>query len=172
MKRSDKETIIDSLTEQINSYNHFYLADISDLDATVTSNLRRTCFKQDVKLVVTKNTLLRKAFENSDKEVQELYDVLKGNTSVMFTETANIPAKLIKDFHKKHGRPVFKGAYVEESVYIGESQIEVLVAVKSKNELIADVVALLKSPMTNLLSQLQSGGNTIHGVLQTLGEKE
>jgi large subunit ribosomal protein L10 len=172
MKRSEKETIINSLTEQINSCNHFYLADISDLDATVTSNLRRTCFKQDVKLVVAKNTLLRKALENSEKELDELYDVLKGNTSVMFCETGNIPAKLIKDFNKKHGRPIFKGAYVEESIYIGEDQVDVLVAVKSKNELIADLVALLKSPMTNLLSQLQSGGNTIHGVLQTLGEKE
>jgi large subunit ribosomal protein L10 len=172
MKRSEKETIINSLTEQINSCNHFYLADISDLDATVTSNLRRTCFKQDVKLVVAKNTLLRKALENSEKELDELYDVLKGNTSVMFCETGNTPAKLIKDFNKKHGRPVFKGAFVEESIYIGEDQVDVLVAVKSKNELIADLVALLKSPMTNLLSQLQSGGNTIHGVLQTLGEKE
>lgn len=172
MKRSDKQAIIDSLTEQINSSNHFYLADISDLNASVTSDLRRTCFKQDVKLVVAKNTLLRKALENSTKEVSELYDVLKGNTSVMFTENANVPAKLIKDFGKKHGRPVLKGAYVQESVYVGENQLEALIAVKSKNELIADVVALLKSPMQTVLSQLQSGGNIIHGVLKTLGEKE
>lgn len=172
MKRSDKQAIIDSLTEQINSSNHFYLADISDLNASVTSDLRRTCFKQDVKLVVAKNTLLRKALEKSGKDVSELYGVLKGNTSVMFTEAANVPAKLIKDFSKKHGRPVLKGAYVEESVYVGENQLDALVVVKSKNELIADVVALLKSPMHTVLSQLQSGGNIIHGVLKTLGERE
>jgi large subunit ribosomal protein L10 len=172
MKRSDKQAIIDSLTEQINSSNHFYLADISDLNASVTSDLRRTCFKQEVKLVVAKNTLLRKALEKSTKDVAELYEVLKGNTSVMFSENANVPAKLIKDFSKKNGRPVLKGAYVQESVYVGENQLEALIAVKSKNELIADVVALLKSPMQTVLSQLQSGGNIIHGVLKTLGEKE
>jgi large subunit ribosomal protein L10 len=172
MKRSDKQAIIDSLTKQINSSNHFYLADISDLNASVTSDLRRTCFKQDVKLIVAKNTLFRKALENSEKEAIELYDVLKGNTSVMFTEVGNTPAKLIKDFSKKYKRPILKGAYVEESVYVGENQLEALVAIKSKNELIADVVALLQSPMTNVLSQLQSGGNILHGVLKTLGEKE
>ena len=172
MKRSEKDNIINSLTEQINSFTHFYLADISDLNATVTSDLRRTCFKQDVKLVVAKNTLLRKALENSDKEVQELYDVLKGNTSVMFTEAANVPAKLIKEFNKKHGRPILKGAYVQESVYVGADQIDNLIAVKSKEELVADVIALLQSPMKTVLSQLQSGGNILHGVLKTLGEKE
>lgn len=172
MKRSDKQAIIDSLTEQINSSKYFYLADISELNASVTSSLRRTCFKQDVKLVVAKNTLLRKALEKSNKEVEELYGVLKGNTSVMFTETANVPAKLIKDFSKKYKRPILKGAYVEESVYVGENQLEALIAVKSKNELIGDLVALLKSPMTTVLSQLQSGGNILHGVLKTLGERE
>ncbi|MBN1819368.1 MAG: 50S ribosomal protein L10 [Prolixibacteraceae bacterium] len=172
MKRSEKDAIINSLTEQINSTNHFYLADISDLNASVTSDLRRTCFKQDVKLVVAKNTLLRKALENSDKDVQELYDVLKGNTSVMFTEAANVPAKLIKDFSKKYERPILKGAYVEESVYVGADQLETLIAVKSKNELIADLVALLQSPIKTVVSQLQSGGNILHGVLTTLGEKE
>ena len=172
MRRSEKDTIIENLTEELNSYNHFYLADISELNASVTSDLRRTCFKQDVKLVVAKNTLLRKALENSNKDVEDLYDVLKGNTSVMFAETANVPAKVIKDFGKKHGRPVLKAAYVEESIYIGENQLDALVAVKSKDELIADVVALLKSPMDTVLSQLKSGGNILHGVLQTLEERE
>ena len=172
MKRSEKDAIIGSLTKEINASNHFYLADISDLDASVTGDLRRTCFKQDIKLVVAKNTLLRKALENSDKDVQELYGVLKGNTSVMFSEVANVPAKVIKVFGKKHGRPVLKGAYVEESVYVGEDQIDALVAVKSKNELIADVIALLNSPINTVLSQLKSGGTIIHGVLKTLGERE
>src|SRR5665811_1132456 len=163
MKSSDKKVIINNLQEQIDSYNHFYLTDISGLNAENTSNLRRLCFKQDVKLVVVKNTLLRKALENSNKNTEEIYDALKGNTTVMFTENANIPAKLIKDFSKKHKKPVLKAAYVEESVYLGANQLDALIAVKSKNELIADVVALLQSPMTTLLSQLKSGGNIIHG---------
>jgi large subunit ribosomal protein L10 len=172
MKSSEKKVIINNLQEQIDSYNHFYLADISGLDAEITSKLRRQCFKQDVKLVVVKNTLLRLALENSGKDAAELYDALKGNTSVMFTEQGNVPAKLIKEFSKKHKKPLLKAAYVEESVYVGADQLETLIAVKSRNELIADVVSLLKSPMNNLLSQLQSGGNTIHGVLDTLKEKE
>ena len=172
MKSSEKQVIINNLQEQIDSYSHFYLTDISGLDAADTSDLRRLCFKKEVKLVVAKNTLLRKALENSEKEVDELYEALKGNTSVMFTESGNIPAKLIKDFRKKHKRPILKAAYVEESVYKGEDQLDVLVDIKSKEELIADVVTLLQSPMKTLLSQLQSGGDTIHGVLETLKEKE
>jgi large subunit ribosomal protein L10 len=172
MKSSEKATIIDSLVEQINSSNHFYLADISDLNAADTSDLRRRCFKQDVKLVVVKNTLLRKALEKSEKDTEELYEILKGNTSVMFTENANVPARLIKEFRKNRKKPLLKGAYVEESIYIGDDQLDALIAVKSKNELIADVIAMLQSPMQTVLSQLQSGGNILHGVLKTLEEKK
>jgi len=172
MKRTEKEVIINDLQEQINSYSHFYLTDISGLNAEDTSNLRRLCFKQEVKLVVAKNTLLRKALENSEKNAEELYDALSGNTTVMFTETGNAPAKLIKDFRKKHDKPLLKAAFVEEAIYLGENQLDALVSVKSKDELIADVVSLLQSPMKTLLSQLQSGGDTIHGVLETLKEKE
>lgn len=172
MKSSEKATIIDSLVEQINSSNHFYLADISELNAADTSDLRRNCFKQNVKLVVVKNTLLRKALEKSDKQAEGLYEILKGSTSVMFTDQGNVPAKLIKEFRRKHPKPLLKGAFVEESVYIGDDQLDALVAVKSKNELIADVVALLQSPVKTVLSQLQSGGNIIHGVLQTLEERK
>jgi large subunit ribosomal protein L10 len=172
MKSTEKQVIINNLKDQIDSYSHFYLTDISGLNAEDTSDLRRLCFKQDVKLVVAKNTLLRKALESSTKNAEELYDALKGNTSVMFTETGNVPAKLIKDFSKKRKKPVLKAAYVEEAVYMGADQLEALIAVKSKNELIGDVVALLQSPMQTLLSQLQSGGNTIHGVLETLKERE
>jgi len=172
MKSSDKKVIINNLQEQIDSYNHFYLTDISGLNAENTSDLRRLCFKQNVKLVVVKNTLLRKALESSTKNVEEIYDALKGNTSVMFTADANVPAKLIKDFSKRHKKPVLKAAYVQESVYIGADQLDALIAVKSKNELIADVVALLQSPMKTVIGQLQSGGNIIHGVLKTLGERE
>ena len=171
MKSSEKKVIIDNLQEQINSYNHFYLTDISGLNAENTSDLRRLCFGQNVKLVVVKNTLFRKALETSNKNVEEIYDALKGNTSVMFTENANMPAKLIKDFSKKHKKPVLKAAFVEEAIYLGENQLEALIAVKSKSELIADVVALLQSPIKTVLGQLQSGGNIIHGVLETLKEK-
>jgi large subunit ribosomal protein L10 len=172
MKSSEKQVIINNLQEQINSYSHFYLTDISGLNAENTSNLRRQCYNQDVKLVVVKNTLLRKALESSNKNVEEIYDALKGNTTVMFSENANVPARLIKDFSKKHKKPLLKAAYVQESIYMGENQLDALIAVKSKNELIADVIALLQSPMKTVLGQLQSGGNIIHGVLKTLGEKE
>ncbi len=172
MKSTDKQVIIDNLQNQIDSYSHFYLTDISGLNAVDTSDLRRLCYKQDVKLVVAKNTLLRKALENSGKNAEELYVALKGNTSVMFSETGNVPAKLIKDFSRKRKRPLLKAAYVEESVYVGENQLDALISLKSKNELIADVVALLQSPMKTVLSQLQSGGNIIHGVLDTLKERE
>jgi large subunit ribosomal protein L10 len=172
MKSSDKQVIINNLQEQIDSYSHFYLTDISGLNAADTNDLRRLCFKQEVKLVVAKNTLLRKALESSGKNIEGLYDVLKGNTSVMFTENSNTPAKLIKDFRKKHKKPVLKAAYVEESVYVGENQLDVLVALKSKEEVIADIVALLQSPMKKVISQLQSGGSIIHGVLETLKNKE
>ena len=171
MKSSEKQITINNLQEQIDSYSHFYLTDISGLNAENTSNLRRLCYNQNVKLVVVKNTLLRKALENSNKNVEEIYDALKGNTTVMFCENANVPAKLIKDFSKRHKKPVLKAAYVQESIYMGENQLEALIAVKSKNELIADVIALLQSPMKTVLGQLQSGGNIIHGVLKTLGEK-
>jgi len=172
MKRSEKYEIIDSLTEQINSSTHFYLTDIESLNADDTSKLRRLCNKQEVKLVVVKNTLLRKAMEASNKDAQELYGVLKGNTSVMFCENANVPAKLIKDFKKKHKKPILKGAYVQESIYVGENQLDALISVKSKNELLGELIGLLQSPMKNVLGGLQSGGNIIHGVLKTLGERE
>jgi large subunit ribosomal protein L10 len=172
MKKSEKLEIIDGLTQEINSYSHFYLADVADLNAEDTSSLRRQCFSKEIKLVVVKNTLLRKALENSEKNAAELYDVLKGNTSIMFCEVGNEPAKLIKAFSKDKKKPVLKAAYVEESVYVGADQLDALTAIKSKNELLGDLVALLQSPMKTVVGQLQSSGNKIHGILQTLSEKE
>ncbi|MCW0484275.1 50S ribosomal protein L10 [Gaoshiqia sediminis] len=172
MKRSEKLEIIDNLTQEINSYSHFYLADVADLNAEATSNLRRLCYTRDVKLIVVKNTLLRKALENSEKNAEELYDVLKGNTSIMFCEVGNVPAKLIKEFSKKNKKPILKAAYVEESVYVGENQLEALTSIKSKDELLGELIGLLQSPIKTVLGQLQSGGNTIHGILKTLSEKE
>ena len=171
MKRSDKLEVIEQLTNEINSYNHFYIADISGLNAEVTGNLRRLCNKREVKLVVVKNKLLRKALENSTKNTAELYDVLKDNTSVLFSNTGNVPAKLIKEFAKKNKRPIFKAAFVEECAYIGESQLDALVDIKSKEELIGGIISMLQSPIKNVVSALQSGGQTIAGVLKTLEER-
>jgi large subunit ribosomal protein L10 len=172
MKREDKSVLIDSLTEQIKSSTHFYLTDISDLNAQDTSALRRECFKKDIKMQVVKNTLLKKALEKSGKQAQELYPALAYNTSIMFTEVGNGPAKLIKEFRKTHQKPVFKAAYVEESCYIGESQLENLINIKSREELIGDIILLLQSPAKNVISSLQSGGQTLTGVLKTLSNKE
>lgn len=171
MKRSEKLEVIEQLTNEINSYNHFYIADTSGLNAEVTSNLRRLCNKREVKLVVVKNTLLRKALEKSDKETAELYDVLKDNTSVLFSNTGNVPAKLIKEFSKKYKKPVFKAAFVEECAYVGENQLDALVEIKSKEELIGGIIAMLQSPIKNVVSSLQSGGQTISGVLKTLEQR-
>ncbi len=171
MTREEKNQFIDLLSQKLEVTNNFYLADISDLNAEKTTELRRLCYKRDVVLQLVKNTLLKKAMEKSKKDFEALYEVLKGSTSIMFTEAGNAPAKLIKEFRKKADRPILKGAYIEEMTYIGEDQLEFLANIKSKNELIADVIALLQSPMRNVLGALQSGGHTISGVLQTLQDK-
>ena len=174
MRKEDKGAIINNLTEVVKSYPNFYLTDIEAMDAEKTSKLRRECFKQEVKLVVVKNSLLRKALENVEGDFSPLQGALKGNTAVMFSQVANAPARLIKDFTKDtkgEGKPQLKAAYVQESFYVGAENLDALVSIKSKNELIADLVALLQSPAKNVVSALQSGATTIHGVLQTLGER-
>ena len=175
MRKEDKTAIIAQLGELLKQYPHFYLVDVEGLDATRTSALRRQCFKNEVKMVVVKNTLLHKAFEASEIDYSPLYDVLKGTTAVVFTNVANAPAKMLKDFTAKNPKgvtiPELKAAYAEESFYVGADQLDALVAIKSKNELIADIVAMLQSPMQGVISALESGANTIHGVLETLAEK-
>ncbi len=172
MKREDKDKIVDNLTESINNAKHFYLADISNLNAEVTSQLRRKCFEREIKLIVVKNTLLRKALDKCSENFEEMYKVLKESTSIMFTETANLPAKLIKEFRKSYDRPVLKAAFVEESIYIGDEQLESLVNLKSKEELIGEVIRILQSPAVNVLSALQSGKNNLAGIVKRLSEKE
>jgi len=171
MTREEKAQMIESLTTTLTENNTIYLADISGLDATLTSNLRRACFKANVKLAVVKNTLLSKAMEKSDKDFGELQEVLKGNTSIMLAEISNMPAKVIKDFRKKSDRPILKGAYVEESIYVGDDQLSTLVSIKSKEELIGEVIGLLQSPAKNVISALQSGGQKLSGIIKTLSEK-
>ena len=170
MNKEVKDTIIVELGQKHKEYPHFYLVDLTGLNAEKTSELRRKCFKSEIKLMVVKNTLLHKAFEASDIDFSPMYESLKGNTAVMFANTANVPAKLLKDYTKE-GIPALKAAYAEESIFVGADRLEELAALKSKNELIADVVALLQSPAKNVISALQSGANTIHGVLKTLGER-
>ena len=172
MTRDEKNAIIDNLAARINETNHFYLADISELNAAETSLLRRKCHESNIKLLVVKNTLLKKALSKAEGAYDELTDVLKDATSIIFTETGNVPAKLIKEFRKSHDRPILKAAFVEESIYIGDEQLEILSALKSKEELIADVIMLLQSPLKTVISQLQSGGQTLTGLLKTLAEKE
>lgn len=171
MTREEKSQVINDLTAQLAATPSIYLADISGLNALHTSNLRRACFKADIKLMVVKNTLLAKAMEASDKDFGNLPTVLKGNTSILLAETGNAPAKVIKDFRKKNDKPILKGAYVEESVYLGDENLDALVSIKSKDELIGDVIALLQSPAKNVVSALQSGGNKLSGILKTLSEK-
>ena len=171
MTREEKAIVIEDLTAQLAENANIYLADISGLDAVATSNLRRACFKANIKLAVVKNTLLAKAMEASDKEFGELSSVLKGNTSLMLSETGNGPAKLIKDFRKKSDKPLLKGAFIEEAVYIGDQNLEALVNIKSKEEVIGDIIGLFQSPDKNVISGLKSGGGKLAGILKTLSEK-
>jgi len=171
MKKEGKSQLVDSLKALIEDYAHLYVTDISGLNAEDTSKLRRESFKKEIKLVVAKNTLLKIAMEKSDKDFDEIYEVLKGNSAVMFTNVGNSPAKLIKAMRKKAEKPIIKGAYVEESIYLGDDQLDTLASIKSKEELIGDIVMLLQSPAKNVISALQSGGNTLSGLVKTLSER-
>ena len=171
MTKEEKNQFIDVLDKSIQENSNFYLADISGLSAEESSKLRRLCFKREVSLQVVKNTLLKKALERNDSSFEELYDVLKGNTSIMFTDAANAPAKVIKEFRKKHDKPVFKAAHLDASFYIGEEYLDTLSELKSKDEIIAEIVALLQSPAKNVISSLQSGGSKLSGIVKTLAER-
>lgn len=173
MQKEKKVSVVEELTETLSKAGVFYIADTADLNAESISNLRRICFKSDIKLKVVKNTMLKKAFEQvEDRDYSEFYDLLKGPTALMFSEVGNAPAKVIKDFRKKHSKPILKGAWIEEAVYIGDDQVENLVNIKSKEELIGDIIALLQSPAKNVIGALQSSGNTIAGLVKTLQERE
>ena len=174
MKKEDKAAVIEQIATTIGKYANFYLTDIATMNAVKTNSLRRECNKQEIKLVVVKNTLFKKALEKIDRDFSALEPALKGNTAVMFSQNANDPAKLIKTFAKAtkgSDIPKLKAAYVQESFYVGAENIELLITIKGKNELIGDVIALLQSPAKRVISALQSGGQTILGVLKTLEEK-
>ena len=173
MKREEKTIIINALAEKLQQYPHFYVTDIADLNAEQTAKLRRMCFDKQVSLVVVKNTLFQKALEQAGKADEDIVGVLKGSTSVMFTNTGNVPAKLIKEFRKSgNQKPAFKAAYVEEAAYVGENLLEELVNIKSREELIGDIVGLLQSPVKNVLSALQaSAGSKVGGIVKALEER-
>ena len=171
MTKEQKVQEIQDLTDKLSSVKNLYLTDIAGLDAVQTSALRRACFNSNIKLSVVKNTLLEKAMEASGKDFGNLKEVLKGNTSLMFSDVGNTPAKLIKNFRKKSEKPLLKGAYIEEAIYIGDDQIDVLESIKSKEELIGEVITLLQSPAKNVISALQSGRSNISGILKTLSKR-
>ena len=171
MRKEDKQNLIESMLSELQACPNFYLTEISDLNAEKTSQLRRQCFNSGVKMIVVKNALFHKAMQQNNMDYENLYDVLKGSTAVMFCETGNAPAKLIKNFRKTSDRPILKGAFIEECCYIGDEMLDALCSIKSKNDLIADVIALLQSPMKNVISALQSSGHKLSGILETLSER-
>ena len=172
MTREEKSQVIEELTAQLADNTNIYLADISGLDAATTSNLRRACFKSNIKLAVVKNTLLEKAMQASEKDFGDLPTTLRGNTSVMYSETGNAPAKVIKEFRKKSEKPLLKGAFIEEAIYIGDDLLDALVDIKSREELLGEIIGLLQSPAKNVISALKSSGGTIAGIVKTLSERE
>jgi len=171
MRKDEKNQMIDVLVDKLTASKNFYLTDISELTAEKSSALRRSCFNKNIGLMVVKNTLLKQALERIEGDFSPLYVTLKGATSIMISESVNDPAKLIKEFRKKNDKPILKAAFVQESFYIGDNQIDALISVKSKEEVIADVIALLQSPAKNVVSALQSGGQKLSGIIKTLGER-
>jgi len=171
MKKEEKGQLVKSLSNQISKYSNIYLTDISDLDSVNTSRLRRLCFRREVKLIVVKNTLLKKALDETGKDFTELFSVMKGPTSLLLADVNNIPAKLIKEFRGNSQKPILKGAFVEECFYFGDDQLDTLVNVKSKNELIGEIIGMLQIPINNVISALQSSGEKLGGILETLSDK-
>jgi len=171
MTKEEKNQFVEGLTAKLNNANIFYLADIAGLDAENSSRLRRTCFSNNIQMEVVKNSLLKKALERAEGNYDELYVSVKGNTSIMFAETGNGPAKMIKEFRKKSEKPVLKGAFIDQSIFIGDANLDALVALKSKEELIGDIIGLLQSPAKNVVSALKSSGGKIAGIVKTLSER-
>jgi large subunit ribosomal protein L10 len=172
MTREEKDQIINKIAEKLAAYPNFYITDTSKLTSDKTSALRRLCFSKGVKIYVAKNSLIRKAMEKSGNAAYEpLFESLKGTTAIMFSETGNIPGKLIKEFRKKNEKPLLKSAYIDTAVFIGDNQLDALASIKSKNELVGEIIGLLQSPARNVIAALQSGGGKIAGIVKTLSER-
>lgn len=173
MRREEKHEVVSALTERMKTYGNFYITDTSSLSVAKINNIRRKCFENEIAMQVVKNTLIKKALEQLDGDVTPLFDVLKGSSSIMFSTNANAPAKLIKELRKgKNEKPVLKAAYVDSAVFIGDNQLDALVNLKSREQLIGDIIGLLQSPAKNVISALQSGGNKLAGIVKTLQERE
>jgi large subunit ribosomal protein L10 len=173
MRIEEKNQVIDSLAEQLQAYNNVYITDIGNLNVEKTNSLRRLCFRKNVKLTVVKNTLLKRAMEKSGRSFEPLFEILNGQTSIMLCESGNVPAKLIKEFRAsiKSDKPILKGAFIEEMTYVGNDQLDFLINIKTKNELIGEIIGLLQSPAKNVISALQSGGNKLSGIVKTLSDR-
>jgi len=171
MRKEEKHEVVSALTEQMKEYGNFYITDTSNLSVAKINNIRRKCFENEIGMQVVKNTLIKKALEQLDGDVAPLFDVLKGSSSVMFSTIGNAPAKLIKALRKEGDKPVLKAAYIDSAAFIGDNQLETLVNLKSKEELIGEIIGLLQSPAKNIISGLQSGGNKLAGIVKTLQER-
>jgi len=168
MRKEEKQEIVQALAEQIKSYGNFYITDTTDLSVEKVNDIRRKCFEQDIVIKVVKNTLIKKALIEAGVDSEEIFGTLKGASTLMFSETANAPAKLIQLLRKSGDKPALKAAYIQETAFVGDDQVKALVSLKSKEELIADVIAALESPAKNVISALSSGGNTISGLVKAL----
>jgi large subunit ribosomal protein L10 len=172
MNKKEKNELIDILNNMLDENKNFYLADIAGLTAEESSSLRRLCYKQNVTIQVVKNTLLKKALDKNSTDFAQLDDILKGNTSLMFANEAKAPASVIKTFRKKSDKPILKAAHIEEEFYIGDNNLSMLSELKSKNELIGDIITLLQSPAKNVISSLKSSSNKLSGIVKALSEKK
>ncbi|KKX49243.1 50S ribosomal protein L10 [Sphingobacterium sp. IITKGP-BTPF85] len=171
MRKEEKQEIVQALAEQIKSYGNFYITDTSELSVEKVNGIRRKCFEGGIEIKAVKNTLIKKALIEAGVDSEEIIGALKGASTMMFSEVANAPAKLIQALRKEGDKPLLKAAYIQETAFIGDNQLKALVSLKSKNELIADVIAALESPAKNVISALQSGGNTISGLVKALEQR-
>ncbi len=171
MTKEEKYDLVLALTEQMKEYGNFYITDTSNLTVAKVNDIRRKCFDADIKMQVTKNSLIKKAMEAAGGDFAPIYDVLKGSSSILFSKSATAPAKLIKQLRKTGDKPVLKAAYIDSAVFIGDNQLDTLTKLKSKEQLIGEVIGLLQSPAKNVVSALQSGGNTLAGLVKTLQER-
>ncbi|HWZ35999.1 MAG TPA: 50S ribosomal protein L10 [Mucilaginibacter sp.] len=171
MNKEEKYDLVLALTEQIKEYGNFYITDTSDLTVAKINDIRRKCFESDIKIQVAKNSLIKKAMEAAGGEFTEIYDVLKGSSSILFSKSATAPAKLIKELRRTGEKPVLKAAYIDSATFIGDNQLDALTKLKSKEQLIGEIIGLLQSPAKNVVSALQSGGNTLAGLVKTLQER-
>src|ERR1700712_4629399 len=171
MNKEEKYDLVLALTEQMKEFGNFYITDTSDLTVAKVNNIRRQCFESDITMQVAKNSLIKKAMDNIEGDSAPLYDVLKGSSSILFSKSATAPAKLIKQLRKKGDKPILKAAYIDSSIFVGDSQLDTLINLKSKEQLVGEIIGLLQSPAKNVISALQSGGNILAGVVKTLQER-